>query len=328
MRTLLVLCCLALVGCAAKEPPLPPVPPPAEDLSTWGLPEVVQPPEDLPPVVEDKPTIHEKVYAFSAGTRFEVVVQVGTPLDIMLAPGEQVRSLFGDGLSTPSAAPETTSESQTAGGTEAPRKKLWTILEGAGGQRGLARPSIFMTAALPGLTYGLIVKTDQRSYYLVCKSVKRSPVQVVRWTYADMPKPLKAEKEPGLLPDPQRPKRWHVGYQSTSPRPQFPDWAPRAVVDDGRKMYLVLPEVALFATVPMVRMIGPNGPALVNARQFLNVLIVDQLAPRLELRIGLGETAEVVTITRGNLRTIECPGADECPVFPQAAFAAAGRARP
>ena len=53
-----------------------------------------------------------------------------------------------------------------------------------------------------------------------------------------------------------------------------------------------------------------NGPQLVNARQYLNVLIVDQLAPRLELRVGLEETAEVVTITRGNLKTIACPGHD------------------
>ena len=87
----------------------------------------------------------------------------------------------------------------------------------------------------------------------------------------------------------------------------------------------MLPEVTLFATAPLVRMIGPHGPALVNARHYLNVIIVDQLAPRLELRVGTGEHAEVVTITRGPLKTIDCPGATECPIFPAAAVTLAGR---
>jgi hypothetical protein len=75
----------------------------------------------------------------------------------------------------------------------------------------------------------------------------------------------------------------------------------------------------LFGTVPLVRMIGPNGPQLINARQYRNVTIVDQLAPRLELRVGVGVNAETVTITRGALRTIDCPGDEACPVWPAAA---------
>jgi len=54
---------------------------------------------------------------------------------------------------------------------------------------------------------------------------------------------------------------------------------PRAVVDDGKKLYILYPEVTLFGTVPLVRLLGPNGPQLVNARQYLNVVIVDQLPP-------------------------------------------------
>src|SRR5919108_4161434 len=96
-------------------------------------------------------------------------------------------------------------------------------------------------------------------------------------------------------------------------------WQPRQVVDDGKKTYIIYPEVTLFETVPMLRLVGPNGPQLVNARQFLNVVIVDQLVPRAELRVGLGEHTEVVTITRGALRTIACPGDEACPVWPQAA---------
>jgi type IV secretory pathway VirB9-like protein len=96
-------------------------------------------------------------------------------------------------------------------------------------------------------------------------------------------------------------------------------------VDDGKKVYILYPEVALFDTVPLLRLIGPNGPQLVNARQFLNVVIVDQLVARAELRVGIGEHAETVTITRGALRTITCPGDAACPVWPQAAQTLARR---
>ena len=83
--------------------------------------------------------------------------------------------------------------------------------------------------------------------------------------------------------------------------------------------------MTLFATVPVVRLLGPNGPQLVNARQFLNVVILDQLVGRAELRVGIGDQAETVTITRGALRTIACPGHEACPVWPAAAQPRAGR---
>ena len=99
-------------------------------------------------------------------------------------------------------------------------------------------------------------------------------------------------------------------------------------------LYIVYPEVTLFGTVPLVRGLGPNGPQLLNVRQFLNVVIIDSFAqvPRFELRVGIGEQAEVVTITRGTLRTIECGPPQEadaaCPVWPAAAHQLARRTRP
>src|SRR5438309_280822 len=148
------------------------------------------------------------------------------------------------------------------------------------------------------------------------QSVGKSPIRTVRWRYPVDQVAVKPVKEPGLLPDPAQPKHYHVGYELKGTKSS---WNPRQVVDDGKKTYILYPEVTLFETVPMVRLIGPNGPQLVNARQFFNVVIVDQLVPRAELRVGLGERAETVTITRGALQTIVCPGDQACPVWPQAA---------
>jgi type IV secretory pathway VirB9-like protein len=302
------------VGCAHEDPP-PPVPPAPEDLSTWTVPALVQPPP--PPLLEPlfpvapkaKPTPTEHVYDFIPGATFALTVPVGVPLDIVLERGEQVRNIVGG----------------DRGPAEANQTPRWEVKEGADGQGDTLRPHLFLTASAPRLTTGLVVTTTKRTYYLPGKSVPKSPLRVVRWQYAQdaTEKPLKAT-EPGLLPDPAQPMQYHVGYELSASHPP-PHWLPRQVVDDGKKTFILYPEVALFETVPMLRLIGPNGPQLLNARQYLNVVIVDQLLPRGELRVGLGEHAETVTITRGALRTIACPGDAACPVWPAAAATLARR---
>ena len=245
----------------------------------------------------------EQVYAFVPGTTFTVPVPVGWPLDIVLERGEQVRNMVG-GDRAPAEASQT------------PR---WEVKEGADGLDDTLRHHVFLTASAPGLTTGLIITTTKRTYYLTCKSVTRSPIRVVRWQYPQetAEPPLRA-REPGLLPNPAQPRHYHVGYTFVASQPP-PHWHPRQVVDDGKKTYIIYPEVTLFEKVPMLRLVGPNGPELVNARQFLNVVIVDQLVGHAELRVGLGERAETVTIRRGEMRTIACPGDDACPIWPRAA---------
>jgi type IV secretion system protein TrbG len=309
---LLLLLLAWLLGCH-KEEPLPPVPPSPEDLSTWSVPELVQPPppETPPPATapQEKPTQAEQVLDFAPNTTFALTVPVGAPLDIVLERGEQVRNIIG-GDRAPVEANQTT---------------RWEIKEGGDGVGETFRQHIFLTATTPGLTTGLIITTTYRTYYLTCKSVGKSPIRTVRWRYPVDTTAVKPVKEPGLLPDPAQPQYYHVGYELVGTKP---NWQPRYVVDDGKKTYIVYPEISLFETVPMVRLIGPNGPQLVNARQYLNVVILDQLLPRAELRVGLGETAEVVTITRGAMRTIACPGDEACPVWPAAAQILAQRAPP
>src|SRR5215813_9586278 len=306
MRWWVVVLLIGLLGCTQEAPAPPPVPAAPDDLSTWSVPQLVQPPPEASPppapLPEEKPTPAEQVYAYAPGTTFAVTVPTNTPLDLVLEAGEQVRNIVG-GDRAPAEA------NQTA---------RWEVKEGADGQGEHLRQHVFLTAALPGLSTGLIITTTKRTYYLTCKSVQKSPVRVVRWQYPrEDVKPRKA-KEPGLLPDPQEPRHYHVGYELTGSKSP-PHWQPRQVIDDGTKTYILYPEIALFEKVPMLRLIGPNGPELVNARQFLNVVIVDQLIARGELRVGIGEHAETVTITRGELKTIACPGDQSCPVWPQAA---------
>ncbi len=276
-----------------------------------------------------------------------MTVPVGWPLDIVLERGEQVHEIVG-GDRAPSASTPVPQTSASGDATErlqtviaqaaaspppppaAPANgtRRWEFREGQDGIGETLRAHVFLAAREPGLTTGFIITTTRRTYYLTCQSVKTSPLRVLRWTYArHAPDTPKAPEPPGLLPDPTRPARYHVGYLVES-HGRVPDWMPRHVVDDGKKLYIVYPEVTLFGTVPVVRMVGPNGPQLVNARQYLNVVLVDQLPAKAELRVGIGEHAETVTITRGTLRTIACPGDDACPVWPTAAAALARRPQP
>ena len=175
-----------LVGCTKEEPP-PPVPPPPEDLSTWTVPELVQPPkpEALPPPTGDaKPTAAEKVYAYAPGTPYQVQVPVGWPLDVLLEPGEQVRNIVGGDrrdkeLPPPPALAQGEVRATVPG--EAPASagaRRWEVREGADGQGQTLRSHIFITASVPGLTTGVIVTTTRRTYYLTCQSVKTSPLRV------------------------------------------------------------------------------------------------------------------------------------------------------
>lgn len=300
-----------LAGCTMSAPPPPPLPA-AEDLSTWTVPEMVQEPHQPGPKPRapspDKPappTPAEKVYKYVDGGVYTAPVSVGAYLAIVLPPGEQVRNAT-DGDLTPQA------EGQ---------HRRWQFKEMHRGSGETQSAHLVVTVAEPGLTNGLIITTLKRTYHVTLESVAASKVRVLRWTYD--PEPVEVvEVVPtpaGPLPPLDAETRYHVGYTLTSPRTPHPTWSPRQVVDDGRKTYLIYPEVTLFETVPLVRLLGPNGPEVVNARQYLNVVIIDRLIARAELRVGVGEQAEVVTIQRGNLRTIHCPAdGAECPRWPVA----------
>jgi type IV secretion system protein VirB9 len=234
------------------------------------------------------------------------------PLDIVLEAGEQVRQIV-DGDRAPA---------------EHGQARRWQVHEGGDGVGDGLRPHVFVTVTEAGLSNGITITTTRWTYYIACKSVAKSPTRVLRWHYAPHPQePDPVEEPPGILPHPDQPRRYHVGYVTMARHQPPPAWKPRQVVDDGTKLYLIYPEVTLFGTVPLVRALGVHGPQLINARQHLNVVILDQLAPALELRVGVGEAAEVVTITRGPaLRTITCPDEGEaCPQWPAAARTLARR---
>ena len=295
-----LLALLILLGCEKQEVPIP-VPPAPDDFSTWSAPVPWTPPPgpEAPKTVQPRPAApNEQVYVYEVSKEYDVLVPLGVPADVILEAGETVHNIVG-GDRTPLAE------------GEGPR---WEVKEGMSESQYGSTPHVFLSATQPGLTLGLVVTTSRRTYYLTAKSVSKSKVRVVRWTYAQAPMPIKA-RESGLWPAPEEPHRLHVGYTLEAPEPR-PEWVP-VIVDDGKKTYLLFSPVVLYGEMPLVRMVGPQGPQLLNSRQVGPVLIIDRLVPRLELRYGTGAQAPVVRILRGPLHTITCPGDGRCPIWPE-----------
>jgi type IV secretory pathway VirB9-like protein len=291
---------LGMVGCAAGQPTVPvQAPMPTDDVG-WVRPTAVEVPADATapraPVRPASPS--ERLYDFQDGAEYKVDVAVGVPLDIALQPGETIRHTVGGDRRPLEPADE---------------QPPWEVKEGTSGPAGREQPHVYVTVTRPGLAMGLTVATDRRDYYLALRSVERSRVRVVRWAYPHDPPPVVAK--PRLWPDPSGPQSYHAGYTVTA-EGNPPVWLPSQVVDDGRKTYILFPHNLSVMSAPLVRLLGPSGYELANARLAGSVLILDHLIDAaLELRYG----AETVRITRGPAVRIDCPADPRCPVWPEPA---------
>src|SRR6516162_6432804 len=162
---------LWMLGCQPHGEAPPPPPPPPEDLSTWTVPALVQPPvltPQAPAPGADKPTAAEKVYTFAPGTPYTVQVPVGWPLDIVLEPGEKVHNIVSGDRAPEASAPapmqpasgDQTARVQTviaqaaAAPPPAPEpsagSRRWEVKEGIDGAGETVRAHIFVAASAPG----------------------------------------------------------------------------------------------------------------------------------------------------------------------------------
>ena len=294
-----------LSGCEPKYPLLMRPPPMPQDLSpaVWVAPQVVElPPPDAPPPApapERKPLPSEQVYAFNDYEEYTIPIRIHTPANIVLEAGEKVHAIV------------TGDRAMLAEGEE-PR---WSVKESVSASQHMPIPHIFVTATHPGLEQGIVVTTSRRAYTMLLKSVAKSPIRTVRWTYPAPQVTIPKKIEPPILPDMTQPQQFHVGYV-IEPKGETPDWLPLQVIDSGVKTYITFPSTMLYMSAPLLRLLAPTSPAVVNVRQVRNVYILDLIFSHAELRVGEGDRAEVVTIRRDQLRTITCPGDPECPQWP------------
>jgi type IV secretory pathway VirB9-like protein len=285
-----------LAGCATSHPMV--VSSPIPDEVGWSAPQMepveVTPP---PPVPERPASPVEHVHPFEDGRVYDVRVAVKNPMIVMLQTGERIDHVAQDRVIIP----------------EGEDGSPWTVSESKAHTP--PRPVVIIHATKPGLTQGISITTDRRVYLLDVRSVVASKVRLVRWDYG--PEPVQVKVKPRLLPDPSTSQTYYGGYRIEAATRSAPSWTPRQVVNDQQgKTYIIFPSHLTTITAPLLRLVGSNGPELVNYRQVGTTYILDGLFNLAELRVGNGKTAEVVRIHRDAPQRLTCPGDAGCPVWP------------
>lgn len=178
----------------------------------------------------------------------------------------------------------------------------WQIAETTSGEGATLRAHVLVKPLTQGLATNLLLTTSRRTYLLRLSSGPAAGFDpAVSWTAdalnpdppaappAPAPSPLPAEASPAFGAPIDAAYRIKV----RGPRPA---WTPTAVLTDGRRTLIAVPESA--GEAPGLFAVGPDGDTqMVNYRQQGGLFIVDRVLDRAELRLG-GRRGQVVELTR------------------------------
>jgi type IV secretion system protein VirB9 len=224
-----------------------------------------------------------QVYPFSDGALYQVYAAPGQITDIALAAGEQ---LVGSG---PVAAGDTV---------------RWVIGDTESGTGPTKRMHILLKPTRADLVTNLVINTDRRTYHLELRSTEKTYMASVSWAYAQ--DQLIALRRQNAAADAAAPVATGVDINALNFRYRIegdnPAWRPLRAFDDGRQVFIAVPNGIGQGEMPPLWVIGPEGGAeLVNYRIQGNHMIVDRLFAAAELRLG-GEQQKKVRIIRSDGR--------------------------
>lgn len=161
-----------------------------------------------------------------------------------------------------------------------------------------------------GLSTNLAIMTDRRVYHVELKSISGPSMSAVSWRYDDdlIIKGLGAtttsdrkltEIAPALIAAGVPADQLNFKYKVSGDKPA---WRPVRVFDDGRRVFIQMPEDIATTDAPPLFVIGESGPALVNYRVRGQFYVVDRLFDRAEMRLG-DKRQKIVRIDRKGKRS-------------------------
>lgn len=224
-----------------------------------------------------------QVYPYTEGALYRLYASPGQVSDVALQPGETLVSV-------------------SAGDTV-----RWVVGDTMSGSGNTARAHILVKPISAGIRTNLMIATDRRTYHLELESADGGYMAALSWRYpADILAGLTARNERAIARDAGSIERGltleglNFDYRLSG---DSPDWKPVRVFDDGRQVFIQMPEDIATTDLPPLFVLGENGDGeLVNYRVRSNYYIVDRLFRAAELRIG-EKTQTVVRITKGQPRT-------------------------
>ena len=224
-----------------------------------------------------------QVYPYTEGALYRLYASPGQVSDVALQPGEDLISV-------------------SAGDTV-----RWVVGDTVSGSGKTARSHVLVKPISSGIRTNLMIATDRRTYHLELESVDGGYMAALSWRYpteelaalssrnrrrmerrsADIQRGLNLE---GL----------NFDYRLSG---DSPDWKPVRVFDDGRQVFIQMPEDIAATDMPPLFVLGADGDAeLVNYRVRGNYYVVDRLFRAAELRLG-ERNQTVVRISRNERRS-------------------------
>ncbi len=218
--------------------------------------------------------LHE--FAYEKGALYAVQASPQRITDIALEPGETLLSV-------------------SAGDTT-----RWIVGDAQSGIAGSIQSHILVKPNASNLATNLVIMTDRRVYHVELKSTSGAAMAAVAWRYPvemtqltslpPLPPPPAATPPPGPV---FAPETLNLRYRIDGDKP---DWRPLSAFDDGKQVYIEMPDNLTEA--PPLSVIGDEGLEAVNYRIRGKYYIVDRLFQKAELSLGSGWTKRKVVIIR------------------------------
>lgn len=224
-----------------------------------------------------------QVYPYAEGALFQLYSSPGQVSDIALQPGERLVSV-------------------SAGDTV-----RWVVGDTLSGSGAAERAHVLVKPVAAGLTTNLMIATDRRTYHLELTSLEKSYMAALSWRYPSDALTNLAERnerarerEGATIAEGVRIDSLNFGYRIEGAKPA---WRPVRVFDDGRQVFIQMPDGIAALDAPPLFVLAGKSTELVNYRVKGNYYIVDHLFAAAELRQG--NTPQTIVRIR---RTAPRPG--------------------
>ena len=224
-----------------------------------------------------------QVYPYTEGALYRLYASPGQVSDVALQPGEELVSV-------------------SAGDTV-----RWVVGDTISGSGNTARAHVLVKPISSGIRTNLMIATDRRTYHLELESVEGGYMAALSWRYpADELAGLTARneravaREAGSIGNGLTLEGLNFDYRMSG---DSPAWKPVRVFDDGRQVFIQMPDNIMATDMPPLFVLGEDGDAeLVNYRVRSNYYVVDRLFRAAELRLG-ERNQTVVRISRHERRS-------------------------
>ena len=183
-----------------------------------------------------------QVYPYTEGALFRLYASPGQVSDIALQPGEELVSV-------------------SAGDTV-----RWVVGDTISGSGNTARAHVLVKPISSGIRTNLMIATDRRTYHLELESTDGGYMAALSWRYpADELAGLTARNERVIARDTGRIERGltleglNFDYRLSG---DSPDWKPVRVFDDGRQVFIQMPDdIATTDMPPLFVLAGARNAA-------------------------------------------------------------------